>query len=139
MKRDAALQMLMKLLEEGHIRIHSRCVDELIVLLNSSIKGSEKDFFRRFVTLLIQLNDLGKKIVNIDNHERLSHAIEGEWYSLHIHTKYINLRILSSFIGNEPVLLACFNEKSGKRKSSYQNYLSVLPDRLKEMEAQEDE
>lgn len=132
MNFEQAVLQLTALLEHNKFRFHPAFVMELQKLLKTALNGHESDFFRRLIKLLEQLDRNGKDIIRIDGHELLSHS-RSTLYSLHVQTKYINLRLIISFIGKTPVFLACFNEKSGKKRTGYQNYIQAAEDRLKDM------
>lgn len=134
MNYDDAIKLLLEVLKTGDFHFHPKFIEELYDLLKTTLKGHERDFFNRLIKLLSQLGTLGREIINIDGHERLAHTGAGEWYSLHIQTKYINARLLITFRGNDPVFLICFNEKAGKRVSGYDKYIPLLSSRLAETE-----
>lgn len=133
MNFDKAKQLFLQLLGDSDFIFHPKFLDELAELLKTTLKGHENEFFKKLTKVMKQLDVCGRSITDIDGHEKL-HAPTGEWYSLHITTPFINLRMLIAFIDCTPVFLVCFDEKSGKKATSYQNYLPVLNSRLHEME-----
>ncbi len=139
MNYKKAVLLLLHILDDygEHFLFHDLFLAELESLLKGSLKGNESSFFKALTKTLKNLNEHGKEINRIDGHEILSHIYHNNqriFYSLHITTTSVNIRLLVSFINEKAVFLVCFNEKSGKKISSYQKYINVMIRRLDEME-----
>ena len=74
---------------------------------------------------------LGVNSKDLDGFEHIGQGI----YSMRLHAKGYNIRILYGFLSDEkPVLLLAFYERAGKRKTDYTPYLDPARKRLEEEE-----
>ena len=130
MNRKEIITMLLKLFEQfqNDIYFHPSLLKEILALLNKS--GYESDFFRILVVRLQALADLGIDVYTQKEFENIG----GGLFSMHLTGKGFNLRILFAFQPDKtPALLTCFNERQGKRVSSYDPYIRIANQRLKEV------
>lgn len=128
MNRRNVLALIESLLSE--LRFHPALCAELADIIAKS--GYESNFFN---LLLIRLKYLGqhkRQAVNYpEGFEELRHT--HNLYSMRLVGKGFNVRILYSFdLCGNPLLLLGFAEKSGKRNTSYTNYIPAAEKRLLE-------
>lgn len=137
MNKKKALALLAEYLDEYDDRFifHEQFVQELIKIATTELKGNENEFFKLFVKQLKFIDSKRERIDEADSNEKLRHFPKGDWYSIHVSTKVVNVRLLIRFLlDHSPVFLVCFNEKSGKRSSGYEQYKEVVVNRFKEIE-----
>ena len=133
-KKDAFL-LLKKYLDEYTFDFHPRFFNELSKLLASDLKGKEGRFFKLLVTQLKNMQTFGVMVHTVDSNEKL-HAFDGHFYSIHLQQSQFNIRILVHISDyGKCILLCAFYERGGKKSTDYTNYISVLHERLKDMEA----
>ncbi|MBK5247547.1 MAG: hypothetical protein JJE49_09820 [Peptostreptococcaceae bacterium] len=94
--------------------------------------GSEKEFFRLFKKQLNFINELGNKVTELEQFEKITSA--PGLYSMHLESKNFNIRVLYSFDNNMEILLHCFYERQGKSVTSYLKHIPIALKRKKEME-----
>lgn len=95
-----------------------------------SIIASSGNELKIFRLLTVRLQYLTQNGVLACQHEEFEPIGDGI-YSMHLAGKGFNIRILYSFMLNkEPVLLLCFYERAGKRKTNYTPYISAARERL---------
>lgn len=136
MNKKKALEQLMKYVEEyGDTFIfHDIFLEELIRMVTLELAGNEKPFFKQLVKQLKFIDSQRKNVHMADDNEILKDFPSGDWYSIHVQTETVNGRFIIRFLDNlQPVFLVCFNEKSGKRKSGYEQYTDVVVNRFKEV------
>lgn len=127
MKREDVLTFLAAILST--ITAHNAFIPELTDIIERS--GFEKKFFKMFMARLKYLCEFGASAINYrEGFESLAHQAEG-LYSMRLKGFGFNIRILYSFLPDgDPVLLVAFEERSGKRVSSYESYIPVAKERL---------
>lgn len=132
MNKEDAYNILVSYLEEfDNVRFHSEFVREFSHILNNEAKGSEAKLLTKLITLLRLVEQQGHNIVNINGHERLKKA--NSLNSLHLKGGTYNIRILSKEKSGVTYFLLAFNEKSGKKKTEYSNFINPALERYKEM------
>ncbi len=132
MKTKEALEMLCKAF--AGFSFHPQFIKELAELLRGDLKGKESRFFKCLTTQLNYIRSLGVTVHNADGHE-IIHGFDGHYYSIHLQQSQFNVRFLVHIDDSgTPVFLCAFNERSGHRQTSYENYTDVLPARFKEMQ-----
>ena len=92
-----------------------------------------KFFFNPFKILTTQLSNIknfGSKIYTIDSNEILQGA-DGHYYSIHLQKSQFNVRLIV-YINDEniPYFLCAFNERSGKNRTNYSTYTTVMKERI---------
>lgn len=111
---------------------HSRFVEEFEELIYDA-KGMEKEIFALLIKQLSFVKQLKMRVHLADSNEKLMHQT-GEYYSLHLKGKNFNLRLLLAFGKNgNPVFLAAFYEREGKRATDYSKIMPVLETRFNEL------
>ena len=97
-------------------------------------KGEERSIFELLFTQFRFLQTYGKGIIQFDGNEILSglskEKYKDDYYSLHIKRKSFNLRIIVVFTDSTPGLYAIYDEKSGKKITSYAPYVEKARIRL---------
>lgn len=132
-KKEALRQLsanLQKYLDNG-FQFLTRFLNEFRELLNSA-SGHEKEIFALLVKQLNFIKALGKEVNQADGNEIIKYQ-ERDYYSIHLQGKNFNFRLLMTFDEKEnPVFLAAFYERSGKRATDYTKWKSILEQRYKE-------
>lgn len=135
MNKKEALTALAKNLEEylqqGFL-FHPSFMKEFKELLHNA-SGNEKEIFSLLIKQLNFVKILKNQVYTADGNEIIKY-LEKEYYSLHLLGKNFNLRLLMTFDekGN-PVFLAAFFERAGKKVSDYTQWKKVLANRYREM------
>lgn len=117
--------------------LSSICVhDRLLAEIKEELKRSGHE--REFVSILLQrlkfLREYGVHAVQHPQFEPVAHGKHGV-YSMHIESRYFNIRILYGFLSNrQPALLLAFHERAGHRKTDYTGKDVVAAKRLAELE-----
>ena len=112
---------------------HPKFIDELSELLKTNLSGCSAAFFKSVVQQLSFLKLLGRDVYRADSNEILKY-IDDTFYSLHLKHKQFNVRFIIYIDDNDiPYFLCAFFERSGKRKTSYENYKDVFLSRLSEI------
>lgn len=110
--------------------LHPLFIQELSFLLKKDLKGKEARFFKILSTQLNNIKTFGRSIYTVDSNEIL-HGADGHYYSIHLQQSQFNVRLLIYIADNDtPYFLCAFNERSGKRKTDYSAYTSVMQERL---------
>lgn len=132
-KKEAFLQ-LNRVLEEyqnQEYRFHRFFIKELADLVTDA-KGHEKELFMLLVKQLCFVSALKRQVHLADSNEKIKY-LEKEYYSLHLSAKNFNIRMLMTFDNDDnPVFLAAFYERAGKRNTDYTKWKMVLAERYKE-------
>lgn len=124
-------QNLEKYLQEG-FRFHMRFLEEFKDLLKNA-SGHEKEIFALLIKQFSFIKNLGRMVYQADGNEIIKYQ-EKDYYSLHIQGKSFNFRLLMTFDCEEnPIFLAAFYERSGKKATDYSTWLPVLERRLDEV------
>lgn len=135
MNKKQILSMLAKNLEEylhQGFRFHPLFMEEFKGLLHDA-RGHEREIFSLLVKQLSFVKLLNKQVYQADGNEIIKYLAK-EYYSLHLSGKNFNLRLLMAFDkDNNPVFLAAFYEREGKKSSDYTQWKSVLEKRYKQM------
>lgn len=138
MNKRQAFALLRCYLREygGNFYFHSQFVKDLGDILSQNVSGHEKRLFQLLIKQLEYVKNMGVRVNEADSNEILSHTQTGRiYYSLHLTDKVLNIRLLMTFFGeNEPVFLAAFFERAGKRKSDYSKWIPIMERRRKQME-----
>ena len=110
--------------------IHPKFLEELRTLLKTDLKGKESIFFKILTTQLSNIKNFGSKIYTIDSNEILQGA-DGHYYSIHLQKSQFNVRLIV-YINDEniPYFLCAFNERSGKNRTNYSTYTTVMKERI---------
>ena len=108
----------------------SKFLEELRTLLKTDLKGKESIFFKILTTQLSNIKNFGSKIYTIDSNEILQGA-DGHYYSIHLQKSQFNVRLIV-YINDEniPYFLCAFNERSGKNRTNYSTYTTVMKERI---------
>ena len=108
---------------------------ELASLLNSFFIHPKfleelRIFFKILTTQLSNIKNFGSKIYTIDSNEILQGA-DGHYYSIHLQKSQFNVRLIV-YINDEniPYFLCAFNERSGKNRTNYSTYTTVMKERI---------
>lgn len=136
MNKKKALGLLTKYLDEYEdiFIFHDQFYQELARIVIDKLKGNENEFFKILIKQLRFINSLREQVDAVDSNEKLKHFPGGDWYSIHVSTKTVNVRLLVRFLkDHRPVFLVCFNEKSGKHISGYEQYKDVVVTRYLEI------
>ncbi len=135
MNKKEALSALIKNLEEylhQGFRFHYAFMEEFKNLLYDT-QGHEKEIFALLVKQLAFVKTLGRQVYNADGNEIIKY-LDKEYYSLHLTGKNFNLRLLMTFDAeNNPIFLAAFYERAGKRISDYTQWKKILDKRYSQM------
>lgn len=135
MNKKEALSVLIKNLEEylhQGFRFHYAFMEEFKNLLYDA-QGHEKEIFALLVKQLAFVKTLGRQVYNADGNEIIKY-LDKEYYSLHLTGKNFNLRLLMTFDAeNNPIFLAAFYERAGKRISDYTQWKKILDKRYSQM------
>ena len=102
--------------------IHPKFLEELRTLLKTDLKGKESIFLKILTTQLSNIKNFGSKIYTIDSNEILQGA-DGHYYSIHLQKSQFNVE-------NIPYFLCAFNERSGKNRTNYSTYTTVMKERI---------
>lgn len=134
-KREAFLTLansLEEYLQKG-FEFHPIFMKEFKDLLDGA-RGHEREIFSLLIKQLNYVSSLGKQVYKADGNEIIKY-LNREYYSLHLSGKNFNIRLLMTFDENEdPVFLAAFFERSGKRVSDYTQWKQVLKSRYEKEE-----
>lgn len=132
MNKQKALKELFEYIEEyrerEHYLFHMKFIEELSILLSKDASGHEKELFSIMIKQFGFVNTLNVRVNKADSNEILKDTgDDGDYYSLHIKNKTLNLRMLMRFTEeNIPVFLAIFHEKSGKKVSDYTGWVPII-------------
>lgn len=136
MNKKEILSTLAKDLEEylqQGFHFHPLFMKEFKSLLQDA-SGHEKEIFSLLIKQLNFVKVLQKQVYTADGNEIIRY-LEKEYYSLHLNGKNFNLRLLMTFDENDnPLFLAAFFERAGKRASDYTNWKKILDSRYNETE-----
>ncbi|GFI60907.1 hypothetical protein IMSAG049_00056 [Clostridiales bacterium] len=95
--------------------------------------GNEKEIFSLLIKQLNFVKMFKNQVYKADGNEIIKY-LEDEYYSLHLSGKNFNFRLLMTFDEkNNPIFLAAFYERQGKRASDYTQWKEVLAKRYREM------
>lgn len=136
MNNKRALELLKKFLGEYEDRFifHEQFLQELTKLIISELNGNENDFYTLLTKQFKFIDSTRENVHLTDRNEKLKNFPEGDWYSIRVKTKKVNVRLLIRFLkDHRPAFLVCFNEKSGKRVSGYEQYKNVVVNRFMEI------
>jgi len=139
MNKRRALALLREYLEDYSTnysyRLHKKFVEELGEIIQKNAVGQEAEVFNLLIKQFSFVNTLGLLVNEADSNEILKDiGKEKNYYSLHIQNKTVNIRLLMTFSeNNNPVFLAAFFEKAGKKASDYSQWLSVIKERDRQM------
>ena len=112
------------------IAVHPAFVQEFYQCIAAT--GYEEQVRKALIRALMILNTLGTIATRHDGFEVLKGS--GGIYSMHLEGKSFNLRVLYGFLpSQEPVLLLCFQERVGNKKTEYAAYTAPAASRLTEM------
>ena len=89
-----------------------------------------KNTIKILTTQLSNIKNFGSKIYTIDSNEILQGA-DGHYYSIHLQKSQFNVRLIV-YINDEniPYFLCAFNERSGKNRTNYSTYTTVMKERI---------
>ena len=125
---ERVIQSLVNIIEKYDY--HPLCIEDIQILAFRS--GNLKRFINIFRKNTEVLEEFGLDAVEHPNFEKLKRA--KQLYSMRIKCDKFNIRILYTHnSGKIALLLCCFYEKSGT-KETYDKYIPVALERLKEME-----
>ncbi len=105
--------------------VHEDLISEIVSIIEKS--GQGKSFFKIFYRRLDFLKSHGKTAQ--EYHEEFE-RINAEIYSMHIASKFFNVRILYSFLDDGTILLRAFEKASGKRATDYTHQIPLAEERL---------
>ena len=128
MTLDEMLSKLRQYLTEYNACNFRFCMEFLFDLKNilSNI-SHQKTFFNQFVATMNNIKEYRHNIYQIDSHERLKGC---PFYSIHLQCKNYNIRFLIKFDSSgNPIFLVAFEEKTGKRFTSYQRFVKKAYER----------
>lgn len=126
MNKSGVLQQLLQYLSQ--ILCYDTFIPELVSLISGS--GYEMKFFGLLQARLQVLSAYGIQATVAKEFEPISDGI----YSMHLSGRDFNIRILYAFLPNgQPVLLSCFEEKKGKKRTDYTNYTPEAVRRFQKM------
>lgn len=135
MNKKEALKVLAKNLEEylqQGFRFHSAFMKEFKELLHNA-SGNEKEIFSLLIKQLNFVKLLKNQVYTADGNEIIKY-LEKEYYSLHLSGKNFNFRLIMTLDEKDnPVFLAAFYERAGKKVSDYTQWKKVLANRYSEM------
>ena len=135
MNKKEAIRELSQNLEKYFVIgfcFHLMFIAELKKLLEKAT-GNEKEIFSLLIKQLDFIKVLGKEVYKADSNEIIKYQ-ERNYYSLHLSAKNFNFRLLMTFDDeNNPIFLAAFYERSGKRVSDYSLWSKVIHCRYIEM------
>lgn len=109
---------------EDCFSFHKLFVEEFIASVTNS--GEERIIVNQLIKKLITINSLDNLNGRIKWLELLKNC---GLYSLHIDTKSKNFRLLFSVEKNGKIFLRLFDEKSGKKSTSYAKNIQIALDR----------
>lgn len=143
MNKRKALKELMEYIEKYQdiYSFHSKFIEEFGKILSKDASGHEKEVFNIMIKQLAYVKTMREDVFKADGNEILKDTgADGEYYSLHITNKTVNLRMLMRFTEEKrPLFLAVFNEKAGKKTSNYSQWISIIKKRYAELKGEEDE
>lgn len=126
MNREELLMQLDELLN-GFI-VTEQCHTEIEEFLIAHA-GSRKEFLKLLSMRKRQLNGLPmSQITNLREFEKLKK--EDGMFSMHLSSKGFNYRILFRYLEKNQILLLGFEEKQGKKRTEYSNFLKSARDRF---------
>ena len=128
---------LEKYFQEG-FQFHGLFLEEFKTLLKNA-SGNEKEIFSLLIKQFNFIKVLGKGVDQADGNEIIKYQ-EQDYYSIHLNGKNFNLRLLMTFDedGN-PVFLAAFYERAGKKSTDYTQWKNVLKQRFQEVSMRKDD
>lgn len=132
MNRDSILDRIKNIIDScfGYNFVFLQSfIDDLVNLLLNDANGDESSVLRIITKQLFFLKNLGRKINQADSNEYLKHVEELDLYSIHVKNRTVNFRFLITFHKDEAIFLSAFNEKSGKKKTSYQPFIELAINR----------
>lgn len=102
MNKQKALKELFEYIEEYKERdqylFHMKFIEELSLLLSKDASGHEKELFNIMIKQFGFVNTLNTRVNEADSNEILKDTgDDGDYYSLHIKSKTLNLRMLMRF------------------------------------------
>ena len=139
MNKQKELKELFEYIEEYKERdqylFHMKFIEELSLLLSKDASGHEKELFNIMIKQFGFVNTLNTRVNEADSNEILKDTgDDGDYYSLHIKSKTLNLRMLMrSTEENLPVFLGIFHERSGKRVSDYTGWVPIIKARYNQI------
>lgn len=139
MNKREALELLMQYLqqygESGKFLFHRKFVEELQNILLKNASGKEKQVFSILVKQFGFIKAMGTAVNEADSNEVLKNTgTKRDFYSIHVQNKTVNVRMLMAFANQgNPIFLAAFYEKSGKKVSDYSQWIPVAEQRFQQM------
>lgn len=135
MNKREVLKLLSVNLEKyskGGFCFCERFLEEFKNLLKSA-SGNEKEIFALLIKQFNFIKVLGRNVNQADSNEIIKYQ-KRDYYSLHLQGKHFNFRLLMTFDKeSNPVFLAAFYERSGKKTSDYTQWKEVLEQRFHEI------
>mgnify|MGYP003607371207 CR=1 FL=1 len=133
MNKEKALKAFVDALKPYllNVEFHECFIDELREILLKH-KGCEATLLRLLSTQLKNLELLGAEINRYDGNEILKHMSDSSriYYSLHMHSKIFNVRLIITFYEDKLYFLTAFEENNGKTASSYSKYSEIAISRF---------
>ena len=130
MNKRKAWEELIKYIEEYQdvFSFHCKFIEEFGKLLLKDASGHEKEVFNIMIKQFGYVKNMKERVFEADGNEILKNTGEdGDYYSLHITNKTVNLRMLMRFSEEKkPIFLAAFNEKQGKKVSNYSQWIPII-------------
>lgn len=131
MKTKEILELMAKLFAD--LKMHPLFLKEIRQLLSKELRGKESNFFKILSTQLHNIEVFGTMIHTVDSNEKLKNW-DKTFYSIHLQQQQFNIRLLIYITDDHmPLFLCAFYERSGKKKTDYTTYKSVLESRLNQM------
>ena len=133
MNKRKALELLTEYLKEcgSDFYFHKEFILELQDIILHNAIGHERELFHLLVKQLGFVKTMGEQVHKADSNEILKNTgKEKDYYSLHIQDKIVNVRLLMTFTdSHNPVFLAAFYERTGKKASDYSKWETVIKER----------
>lgn len=139
MNKRKALEKLREYLkdysENGRFYFHKKFIEEFSIIIKKNAVGHEMEVYNIMIKQFCFVNTMGIMVYEADNNEILkSTGNDKDYYSLHIQDKIVNIRMLMTFSAEgNPIFLATFFEKSGKRISDYSQWVPIIKERYKQI------
>lgn len=106
--------------------VHKECETEIQNYIVGT--GKEKRFLALLKTRKKQIKQLSQAdIIKIEEFEILKG--ENGLMAMHLTSKEFNYRILFRYIENNQILLLCFEERQGKKKTEYSSFTPIAHER----------
>ena len=112
------------------VLFHDDVIDEIFDLVMGS--GIERQFFKKLISNIELIKNLGSKAIENKNFEKLRDA--EDLYSMKFKGKNMNLRMLFSYdVESSTIMLHCFYEREDSGKDRYSSHIPIAIKRKKEM------